>query len=65
VRIKYMLVTKAGAARIWNMSEKTADRILKDLPAVIVGKRKRWPLDVVEAFARPAGVGIPTVRPAA
>jgi len=52
-----MLLTLAETARRLGVSEKTARAIAKDLPAVRVGKRYRYPADAVAAFANTATVG--------
>lgn len=50
------LLTLAEMARRLGVSEKTARVIAKDLPAVRVGKRNRYPADAVAAFAKAATV---------
>lgn len=59
-----MLLTLAETARRLGVSEKTARQIVKDLPAVRVGKRYRYPADAVAAFANTptVGTGKPTER---
>jgi hypothetical protein len=46
-----LLLTLEGVARYLGVSSKTARGIAKDLPAVRVGKRNRWSVDVVASFA--------------
>jgi excisionase family DNA binding protein len=55
-----MLLTLAEVARRLGVSDKTARGIVKDLPAVRVGKRNRYPADAVAAFGR-AVTPAPTV----
>ena len=54
------LLTLAALARKLGLSEKTARTIVKDLPAVRVGKRNRYPADAVAAFAATATRSTPT-----
>src|ERR1035441_3534715 len=49
-----MLLTLTAMARVLGVSEKMARTIAKDLPAVRVGKRNRYPASAVEAFAKTA-----------
>jgi len=46
------LLTLAELARRLGLSEKTARAVARELPAVRVGKRYRYPEDAVAAFAR-------------
>lgn len=49
------LLTLAEMARRLGVSEKTARTIAKDLPAVRVGKRNRYPEGAVAEFAKSTG----------
>lgn len=58
-----LLLTLAETARRLGISEKMARLIVRDLPAVKVGKRNRYPADAVAAFASTATVpNTPTER---
>jgi excisionase family DNA binding protein len=46
------LLTLAEVARRLGVSEKTARLVAKDLPAVRVGKRNRYPAEAVALFAK-------------
>jgi excisionase family DNA binding protein len=48
------LLTLAEVARRLGISEKTARVVARELPAVRVGKRNRYPADAVAAFANTA-----------
>ncbi len=66
LRTNDMLLTLAETARRLGISEKTAREIVRDFPAVKVGKRFRYPADAVAAFAQtPTLPSAPLVRPAA
>jgi excisionase family DNA binding protein len=56
-----MLLTLSAVARYLGISEKTARVIVRDLPAVRVGKRYRYSSEIVESLtksvtARPSDV---------
>ena len=57
-----MLLTLAEMARRLGVSEKTARIIAKDLPAVRVGKRNRYPADAVAEFAKTGHATAVSVR---
>ncbi len=59
-----MLLTLTAMARVLGVSEKMARTIAKDLPAVRVGKRNRYPASAVEAFAKTATPAPPSVQAA-
>jgi len=48
------LLTLAEVARRLGISEKTARVVVRELPAVRVGKRNRYPADAVAVFANAA-----------
>ncbi len=48
------LLTLAEVARRLGISEKTARVVARELPAVRVGKRNRYPEDAVAVFANTA-----------
>jgi hypothetical protein len=58
-----MLLTLSAVARVLGISEKMARTIAKDLPAVRVGKRNRYPASAVEAFAKTA-TPVPNIQAA-
>ena len=47
-----MLLTLAEMARRFGVSERTARLIAKDLPAVRVGKRNRYPAEALAEFGK-------------
>ena len=51
-----MLLSIEAAARRLNVSEKTARMFLRSVPAVLVGKRRRWRADVIDQALRDAAV---------
>jgi excisionase family DNA binding protein len=57
-----MLLTLAEVARRLGVSEKTARAIAKDLPAVRVGKRNRYPAEAVSEFVKSARTPQPETR---
>jgi hypothetical protein len=51
-----MLLSIEGVARRLGVSERTARPWLLHLPAVVIGKRRRWRSEVVDAALRDATV---------
>jgi excisionase family DNA binding protein len=47
-----MLLTLSAVARYLGISEKTARVVVKDLPAVRVGKRYRYSSEIVESLTK-------------
>lgn len=51
-----MLLSIQGVARRLGISEKTARGWVAHIPAVVVGKRRRWRSEVIDAALRDATV---------
>ena len=51
-----MLLSIEGVARRLGISERTARRWVARIPAVMVGKRRRWRSEVIDAALRDATV---------
>jgi hypothetical protein len=47
-----MLLTLVSVAKMLGVCEITARKIVRDLPAVRIGKRVRWNSDVIAEFAK-------------
>ena len=51
-----MLFSIEAVARRMNVSERTARMFLRSVPSVMVGKRRRWQMDVVKQALRDAAL---------
>lgn len=49
-----MLLTLSELSRRLGLSEPTTRRLVKDWPAIRIGKRRRWPQSEMEKFVRSA-----------
>ena len=59
-----MLFSIEAMARRMNVSERTARIFLRQVPSVMVGKRRRWRMDVVDQALRDAAVPPQLAKPA-